>query len=501
MHNRIELHAFFFGKNNERKGKSMIVQLIENIYQFLWGEWIHVPLPGGGSLGLSLLIILLLPAGIVFTIKTRFLPIRLLPDMVKALTANNKNGKEEKSSLSSLQTLIVSTATRVGMGNLTGVVAAISAGGAGAVFWMWITALLGSSTAFIEATLAQLHKEKDPLYGGYRGGPAYYIHHFMEERQGKKKKHTLIAVLFAISGLICWCGISQVVSNSVAESFHNAFHIPTLYTTIVLVIVAAVIVLRKNATVKVLDIVVPIMAVIYFGITIFVILTNLPSIPGVFARIFKEAFGIRQVAAGGFGAVLMNGVKRGLFSNEAGSGSAPCAAAAADCERPAQMGLVQALGVFIDTIVICSCTAMLMLLAPQNLTDGLTGMNLLQTAMNYHLGGFGVVFIAMILWMFSFSTFLGILFYARSNVAYLFGDKWGWQTAYKVLALVMLFIGGIQTYTFVWDLGDVGIGLMTIFNIFILYAMSGQAIKELKNYEETKKKSIEERAYALQEDE
>ena len=479
----------------------MIVQLIENIYQFLWGEWIHVPLPGGGSLGLSLLIILLLPADIVFTIKSKFLPIRLFPDMVKARTANNKNGKDEKTSLSSLQTLIVSTATRVGMGNLTGVVAAISAGGAGAVFWMWITALLGSSTAFIEATLAQLHKEKDPLYGGYRGGPAYYIHHFMEERQGKKKKHTLIAVLFAISGLICWCGISQVVSNSVAESFHNAFHIPTLYTTIVLVIVAAVIVLRKNATVKVLDIVVPIMAVIYFGITIFVILTNLPSIPGVFARIFKEAFGIRQVAAGGFGAVLMNGVKRGLFSNEAGSGSAPCAAAAADCERPAQMGLVQALGVFIDTIVICSCTAMLMLLAPQNLTNGLTGMNLLQTAMNYHLGGFGVVFIAVILWMFSFSTFLGILFYARSNVAYLFGDKWGWQTAYKVLALVMLFIGGIQTYTFVWDLGDVGIGLMTIFNIFILYAMSGQAIKELKNYEETKKKSIEERAYALQEDE
>ena len=493
--------CLLFWKNNERNGKSMIVQLIENIYQFLWGEWIHIPLPGGGSLGLSLLIILLLPAGIVFTIKTRFLPIRLFPDMIKALTANNKKGKDEKSSLSSLQTLIVSTATRVGMGNLTGVVAAISAGGAGAVFWMWITALLGSSTAFIEATLAQLHKEKDPLYGGYRGGPAYYIHHFMEEKQGKKKKHTLIAVLFAISGLICWCGISQVVSNSVAESFHNAFHIPTLYTTIVLVIVAAVIVLRKNATVKVLDIVVPIMAVIYFGITIFVILTNLPSIPGVFARIFKEAFGIRQVAAGGFGAVLMNGVKRGLFSNEAGSGSAPCAAAAADCERPAQMGLVQALGVFIDTIVICSCTAMLMLLAPQNLTDGLTGMNLLQTAMNYHLGGFGVVFIAVILWMFSFSTFLGILFYARSNVAYLFGDKWGWQTAYKVLALVMLFIGGIQTYTFVWDLGDVGIGLMTIFNIFILYAMSGQAIKELKSYEETKKKPIEERAYALQEDE
>ena len=401
--------------------------------------------------------------------------------------ANNKNGKDEKSSLSSLQTLIVSTATRVGMGNLTGVVAAISAGGAGAVFWMWITALLGSSTAFIEATLAQLHKEKDPLYGGYRGGPAYYIHHFMEERQGKKKKHTLIAVLFAISGLICWCGISQVVSNSVAESFHNAFHIPTLYTTIVLVIVAAVIVLRKNATVKVLDIVVPIMAVIYFGITIFVILTNLPSIPGVFARIFKEAFGIRQVAAGGFGAVLMNGVKRGLFSNEAGSGSAPCAAAAADCERPAQMGLVQALGVFIDTIVICSCTAMIMLLAPEEKVAGLSGMDLLQTAMEHHLGRFGVIFIAATLFLFSFSTFLGILFYARSNVAYLFGDNWISQTAYKIIALFMLFIGGLAAYTFVWDLGDVGIGLMTIFNIIILYPQGEKALKELKKYEESKK--------------
>ena len=211
--------------------------------------------------------------------------------------------------------------------------------------------------------------------------------------------------------------------------------------------------------------------------------------------------GFRQAAAGGFGAVLMNGIKRGLFSNEAGSGSAPCAAAAAECDQPVKAGLVQALGVFVDTIVICSCTAMIMLLAPEEKVAGLSGMDLLQTAMEHHLGRFGVVFIAATLFLFSFSTFLGILFYARSNVAYLFGDKWGWQTAYKVLALVMLFIGGIQTYTFVWDLGDVGIGLMTIFNIFILYAMSGQAIKELKNYEETKKKSIEERAYALQEDE
>ena len=367
-------------------------------------------------------------------------------------------------------------------------VAAISAGGAGAVFWMWVTALIGSSTAFVEATLAQIHKEKDPLYGGYRGGPAYYIHHYMEEKTGKKKNHTLIAVLFAISGLICWCGISQVISNSVASSFENAFHIPPLYTTIVLVAVAAVIVLRKNATVKVLDLIVPIMAVCYFFITIFVILINMKSIPSVFGRIFEEAFGIRQVVSGGFGAVLMNGVKRGLFSNEAGSGSAPCAAAAAECDFPVKAGLTQALGVFIDTIVICSCTAMIMLLAPENVVAGKSGMDLLQSAMKYHLGEFGVIFIALTLFLFSFSTFLGILFYARSNVSYLFGDKWFWQTAYKVLALVMLFIGGIAAYTFVWDLGDVGIGLMTIFNTGILYLMGGQALKALKEYESNKEK-------------
>ena len=461
----------------------MVVSIIEKVYSFLWGDWIKIPLPGGGSLGISLLIILLIPTGIYFTIRTKFLQIRLFPDMVRALVAK----KEHKDSLSTFQTLIVSTATRVGMGNLVGVVAAVSAGGAGAVFWMWITALIGSATAFIEATLAQLHKEKDPLYGGYRGGPAYYIHHFFEEKSGKKKKHVLVAVLFAISGLICWCGISQVISNSVASSFENAFHIPPLYTTIVLVAVAAVIVLRKNATVKVLDMIVPIMAVCYFFITLFIIIVNFRSIPGVFGRIFEEAFGIRQVVSGGFGAVLMNGVKRGLFSNEAGSGSAPCAAAAAECDNPVRAGLTQALGVFIDTIIICSSTAMIMLIAPEKIIEGKAGMDLLQSAMQYHLGRFGVIFIALTLFLFSFSTFLGILFYARSNVAYLFGDKWIWQTLYKIVALIMLFIGGIATYTFVWDLGDVGIGLMTIFNIGMLYLMGGQALKPLSEYGKEKK--------------
>ena len=459
------------------------MKIIYAIYNFLWGDLFTLPLPGGSSIGISLLVLLLIPSGIYFTIRTKFLPIRCFPEMLR-ISVEKKTG-EKKGAISGLQALIVATATRVGMGNMVGVVAAISAGGAGAVFWMWVTALIGSSTAYIEATLAQLHKQEDPLYGGYRGGPAYYIHDFFAK--GKTKRYSIIAVLFALSGLLCWCGVSQVISNSVSSAFYNAFQIPPMVSTIILVALAAIIVLRKNTTVKVLDIVVPIMAAFYFVIALFVIFTNLGSLPAVFTRIFEEAFGLRQMVAGGFGAALMNGVKRGLFSNEAGSGSAPCAAAAADVSHPAKSGLFQAFGVFIDTIVICSCTAFIMLLAPAEILAGLEGMALLQAAMGYHFGDIGVIFIAVTLWLFCFSTFIGILYYARPNVAYLFGDNWTSQTAYKILALAMLFIGGLATYTFVWDLGDIGVGLMTVFNIIVILPMGGKAIKALDEYTKLRK--------------
>ena len=457
----------------KRMGDSFM-QLFQAVYNFLWGDLVRIPLPGGSYLGLSLLIIILIPAGIFCTIRTKFLPVRLFPEMIR-VAAEKKIDSDKKNSVSGLEALIVSTATRVGMGNLVGVVAAVSAGGAGALFWMWVTAIIGSSTAFVEATLAQIHRKDDPLYGGYRGGPAYYIHDFLH---GKKKK-SVIAILFALSGLLCWCGISQVIGNSVSSALDNAFHIPPLATAIILCVMAAVIVLRRNVTVKVLDVVVPVMAGFYFFLTVFVIINNFTALPGVFVRIFQEAFGLRQIAAGGFGTVLMNGVKRGLFSNEAGSGSAPCAAATADVDHPVKAGLLQALGVFIDTIVICSCTAFVMLLSPQEVTEGLGGMDLLQAAMRYHFGEAGVIFIAMTLWLFCFSTFLGVLFYARSNVSYVFGDKWAPQTVYKIVALVNLFIGCLAAYTFVWDLGDVGIGLMTIFNMIALIPLSKEAIAAL----------------------
>lgn len=465
----------------KRMGDSFM-QLFQAVYNFLWGDLVRIPLPGGSYLGLSLLIIILIPAGIFCTIRTKFLPVRLFPEMIR-VAAEKKIDSDKKNSVSGLEALIVSTATRVGMGNLVGVVAAVSAGGAGALFWMWVTAIIGSSTAFVEATLAQIHRKDDPLYGGYRGGPAYYIHDFLH---GKKKK-SVIAILFALSGLLCWCGISQVIGNSVSSALDNAFHIPPLATAVILCVMAAVIVLRRNVTVKVLDVVVPVMAGFYFFLTVFVIINNFTALPGVFARIFQEAFGLRQIAAGGFGTVLMNGVKRGLFSNEAGSGSAPCAAATADVDHPVKAGLLQALGVFIDTSVICSCTAFVMLLAPQEVTEGLAGMDLLQAAMRYHFGEAGVIFIAVTLWLFCFSTFLGVLFYARSNVSYVFGDKWAPQTVYKIVALVNLFIGCLAAYTFVWDLGDVGIGLMTIFNMIALIPLSKEAIAALRDYEEKKK--------------
>lgn len=462
-----------------------LTRIINSVYAFFNDDMFSIPLPGGKSLGLSLLVVMLVGMGIYFTVRSRFMGVRMLPAMVK--TAAEKKPKSEKGAISGWQSLIVSTATRVGMGNLVGVVAAVSAGGAGAVFWMWITALLGSATAFVEAVLAQKYKKEDPIYGGYKGGPAYYIHELAERVNGRKLKRSFIAILFAFSGLLCWGGISQVIGNSVSDTFDIAFGVDPLISTVILVAVAAVVVLRKKATVKVLDIMVPIMAGFYFIITLVIIFKNITELPGIFGRIFAEAFGLRQAVAGGLGFVLANGIRRGLFSNEAGSGSAPCAAAAAESDSIAKIGLLQSLGVFIDTIIICSCTAFIMLLVPGGAAGASQGMALLIDAMRYHLGEFGVYFIAITLWLFSFSTFAGVLFYARSNVSYIFGDRKSWQLVYKIVALVMLFIGGLAAYTTVWTLGDVGIALMTVFNMMAILPLGGEAMRVLRDYEKERK--------------
>lgn len=462
----------------------ILLKVFYFFFNLFWGDLFYIPLPNGSKLGISFLVLLLIPLGIFYTIYLKGVQFKELPLMMK-LTKEKKN-KDDKKALSGIQTLIVSTATRVGMGNLVGVVAAVSVGGAGAIFWMWFSAILGSATAFVEGTLAQKYKTVDNLYGGYKGGPAYYLDKLFK---GKKKK-SILAILFAISGLICWCGISQVIGNSVSSSFKNAFGLNPYITTTVLTLLAAVIVLRKNSTVKVLDVMVPIMSVLYFAFTLFIIIKNITLLPSVFSRIFEEAFGFKAVAGGGLGAVIMNGVKRGLFSNEAGSGSAPCAAAAASVKDPVEAGLLQSLGVFIDTLVICSCTAFIMLLSPNSVINGKSGMDLLQSSFVYHMGPLGSVAIALMLFLFSFSTFLGILFYARSNVSYIFGENWLSQTLYKILALVMLFIGGLAEYTFVWDLGDFGIALMTLFNVIALIPFSKEVKLMLEEYKRGLKRTL-----------
>ena len=453
----------------------MLVNLIESVYRLLWGDLFTIPL--GGGIGISFMVVLLFTAGIWFTCRTRLLPVRLFRDMIAAV-CEKKQGRD---GLSSFQTLVISTATRVGMGNLVGVVAAVSAGGAGAVFWMWVTAILGASTSFIESTLAQKYRQPDPLYGGWRGGPAYYLHVLAERRRGKKLKRSVVAALFAVSGLICWCGISQVISNSVSSAFENAFHIPPLTTTLVLTAIAAVIVLRKNATVKSLDVMVPIMAVCYFVITVGIVLFNLPKLPAVFGRIFAEAFGLRQAVAGGFGAVLMNGVKRGLFSNEAGMGSVPNAAATATTDHPVTQGLIQALGVFVDTLLVCTASAFIVMLSKDYMGVGLSGIELVQYALVEHIGAWSSIFLAVMIFLFAFSSIIGNYYYGEINIAFMWQSKKA-LNIFRIFVVLMVMFGSVAKVSLVWNLADLFMALMAITNLIAISRLAPNAYLALKDY-------------------
>lgn len=419
----------------------------------------------------NLLVVILVVSGIIFTVKTKGVQFRLFGHMISLITEKTKKNRE---GISSFQAFCISTASRVGVGNLAGVVAAVSVGGPGSVFWMWIVALLSSATAFVESTIALIYREKDPQ-GGYRGGAPYFL------TKGLNKRW--LGVLFVIFALICWAGVFQIISNSVTESFNTAFGINTKTTSIVIVVLAAAVLFgRRDKIVKVLDKMVPAMAAIYLIVVIFIIVKNITLIPATLKDIFEHAFGIKQFLGGTFGTVVMQGVKRGLFSNEAGSGSAPCAAAAADIDHPVKQGLVQALGVFVDTILICSATAFVILLSRGDIPEGLGGMTLLQESFRYQVGNWGVIFTAVILFLFSFSTILGVSFYAKPNLAFLYDKPW-LQEAFKVFTLVMLFVGGVRQNFLVWNLADLGLGLMIIVNLMGVYPLTYKAVESLKEYE------------------
>ena len=434
--------------------------------------------------GKNIIVVLLVGTGIFFTLSMKFMQIRLLKDMAGLLVKNNK---KSESGISSFQAFCVSTATRVGAGNLVGVVAALSVGGAGSVFWMWIVAVFGAATGFVEATLAILFREKDKR-GDYVGGAAYYI----QKGLGPKWNINMrwLGIIFVFFAMICWGGVLQVISNSVTESFHVAFGIDVKIMSGVLAFFAAIVIFgKKDKIVKVLEKMVPFMAFAYLILVAFILVKNIAVIPDVFKRIFEEAFGIRQAVGGSFGAVVMEGVKRGLFSNEAGTGSAPSAAAAAEVDHPAKQGLIQALGVYVDTLVICTATALVVLVTKESVIEGLGGMKLLQEAFRYHVGDWGVIFIACVLFLFAFSTALGITYYAKPNLIFIADKDW-LQTAFKIFACCMLFYGGMKQAFLVWALADLGLGLMAIVNIFAIIPLRKYAFNSLKDYE---KKLKEER--------
>ena len=444
--------------------------MVDYINSIIWGK--------------NIIVVLLVGAGIFFTLSMKFMQIRLLKDMAGLLVKNNKDSER---GISSFQAFCVSTATRVGAGNLVGVVAALSVGGAGSVFWMWIVAIFGAATGFVEATLAILFREKDKR-GDYVGGAAYYI----QKGLGSKWNINMrwLGIIFVFFAMICWGGVLQVISNSVTESFHVAFGIDVKIMSGILAFFAAIVIFgRKDKIVKVLEKMVPFMAFAYLILVAFILVKNITVIPDVFKRIFEEAFGIRQAIGGSFGAVVMEGVKRGLFSNEAGTGSAPSAAAAAEVDHPAKQGLIQALGVYVDTLVICTATALVVLVTKESVIEGLGGMKLLQEAFRYHIGDWGVIFIACVLFLFAFSTALGITYYAKPNLIFIADKDW-LQTAFKIFACCMLFYGGMKQAFLVWALADLGLGLMAIVNIFAIIPLRKYAFNSLKDYE---KKLKEER--------
>lgn len=415
------------------------------------------------------IITLLLVAGLYFSFGTKFVQIRLFPEMFRLIVEK----REGDSGVSPFQAFTISAASRVGTGNITGVALAIGVGGPGAVFWMWIIAILGMATAFIESTLAQVYKVKDG--DTFRGGPAYY----MEKALGQRKLGIIFGILLTLSfGFI----FNAVQSNTIATSVGEAFNIKPYIIGILLVVLTAMIIFGGvHRIVKVTQVLVPVMAVFYLAVALFVIVTNLTEIPVVFKLIFTEAFGLQEAAGGAIGAAIMQGVRRGLFSNEAGMGSVPNAAATANTSHPAKQGLVQSLGVFFDTIMICSATAFIIILAGLYNTGESNGIILTQNSLAVHVGGWAPYFIAIAIIFFAFSSIVGNYYYGESNIEFMNAHK-GWMFGYRILVLAMVMFGSLAQVELVWNLADLFMGLMAIINITIILLLGKIAFKVLDDF-------------------
>ncbi len=450
-----------------------VVAAINNV---LWGS--AIPLPGIG--GIPILIPMLVFAGFWFTGKLGFLQFRHFFHMFSVMKGSTRS---DKSGISSFAALCTSLSARVGTGNLAGVAVAISLGGPGAVFWMWMIAILGMATGFAESVLGQLYKVRDDN-GEFRGGPAYYI------QQGLKKRW--LAIAFSLSLFIGYGFVfSAVQANTITDALANAYDIPTLYSGLVIIFIAGLIVvggLRRIATFA--EWIVPFMAVGYVLVAIGITVANIELLPAVLWEIIASAFGLTEAGAGALGAAIKHGIQRGLYSNEAGSGSVPHAAAGAtpNPNHPVSQGYVQMLGVFIDTIILCTCTAFIILLAGGSNGEQMEGIRLTQSAMEQHLGNGGVDFVAAAISLFAFTSVVANYAYGESNLHMFKLDNRVGRTLYTAGYLGMILWGAQAALPKVWAMADMALGMMTVINIIAIVWLTPTIVSVSHHYFELRKK-------------
>lgn len=428
-----------------------------------------------------ILIVMLLGCAIWFSFKTRFVQFRNIKEMVRLLGDSTAKVNGHEKHISSFQAFTISLASRVGTGNLAGVAIAITIGGPGAIFWMWVIALLGASSAFVESTLAQLFKVKNEH--SYIGGPAYYM------EKGLKKRW--MGIIFAILITITFgFAFNSVQSNTMSAALHNAFHIDPIYSgSIIALLTLAIIFGGVHSIAKVSSVIVPIMAVGYIILALFIVLTNIGRLPDVLELIVGNAFGWHQALGGGVGAALMQGIKRGLFSNEAGMGSAPNAAATAHVTHPVKQGLIQALGVFTDTLLICSCTAFIILFSDLYGNNSMDGIELTQAALNNEVGSIGTIYVAVAILFFAYSSILGNYYYGEANIRFITKRQWI-VTLYRLLVGGMVLFGSLASLEIVWSLADITMALMAICNLIAILLLGKYAFRLLDNYMKQKRNGV-----------
>lgn len=435
----------------------------------------------------NILLYTLIPLGIYFTVRTRFSQLRYFPAMLA--TVKKKNHDSEKN-ISPFQSLMISTASRVGTGNLAGVAAALSVGGPGAVFWMWLVALVGMSSSIIENSLALLYRQRRPASGAFYGGPAYYIKMGIAGKWGR-----LLAICFSISLILCFgLGFNAIQANNFSSALTNSFKLASsTWIGISLMVITLMVILGGGRRIIVVaEYMVPVMAALYLLIGLYVIITKIGDVPQVLQQIFTNAFGLQAMGGGllgsAFQAALGQGVRRGLFSNEAGLGSSPNVAASSAVDHPVEQGIVQALGVFLDTIVICTISAMIILLSGAYTGPGeRLGIVLMQDSLQLVFGGLGIHFITVIMFFFAFSSIIGNYYYCESNIALISG-KYESQAMFffRFVTAAVIYFGTAESY-YIWDLGDLFMGLMSIINLFAILVLAPKAFALVKDFDQQRR--------------